>query len=154
MNNEIEIVENKTLKLNRVLYRELRQQEGVDVQKAMYMLDSYVKSKKLMPYGPTIVHSKTVFQNMQPAQITRLMVQLRETPKSVDSPYTFEELVRVENCIMARYRGDAPHIQLALGKIQVYAFERGISLKDETYTVIIEETQSGILADVFVETLP
>ncbi|MDR1690249.1 MAG: hypothetical protein LBR42_00205 [Candidatus Methanoplasma sp.] len=153
MNNDIEIAENKTLKLNRVLFRELRQHDNEDIQKSLYMLDSYIKSKKLEPYGPTVVHSRTVFENMRPISITRIMVQLREIPESVGSPYSFEELIRVENCILARYRGDAPHLQLAYGKMQVYAFEHGISLKDETYTVLIEETPSGILADVFAETM-
>lgn len=152
MSNEIEIVENKTLKLNRVLSRELRQQDDSEVPKALHMLSSYVKSKKLTPYGPTVIHSKTVFENMRPIRITRIMVQLREPPGSVEPPYSFEELIRVEKCVMARYRGDAAHIQLAYGKIQIYAFEHSISLKDEVYTVIIEEDQSGILADVFAET--
>jgi len=153
MSNEIEIVENKTLKLNRVLFRELRQQDSNETQKALYMLVSYVKSKKLTAYGPTIIHSKTVFENMRPIVITRIMAQIREVPESTESPYSFEELIRVENCILARYRGDAAHLQLAYGKIQVYAFEHSISLKDETYTVIIEETPEGILADVFMETI-
>jgi hypothetical protein len=153
MADEIEIVENKTLKLNRVLSRALRQTDPGEVQKAMHMLGSYVKSKKLTPYGPTVIHSKTAFQNMQPVQTTRMMVQLRESPDSVDPPYSFEELIRIEKCVMARYRGDAAHLQLAYGKIQVYAFEHDISLKDEMYTVLIEETPSGILADVFAETV-
>ena len=153
MSNEIEIVENKTLKLNRVLFRELRQHDSNETQKALYMLVSYIKSKKLAAYGPTIIHSKTVFENMRPIVITRIMAQIREVPESTESPYSFEELIRVENCILARYRGDAAHLQLAYGKIQVYAFEHGISLKDETYTVIIEETPGGILADVFMETV-
>lgn len=153
MANDIEIAENKTLKLNRVIFRELRQQDGNEIQKALHMLMSFIRSKKLTPYGPTVIHSKTVFENMRPIQITRIMVQLRESLESVDSPYSFEELIRVENCILARYRGDAVRLQIAYGKIQVHAFENDISLKDEMYTVLIEETPSGILADVFVETV-
>ncbi|MDR0508258.1 MAG: hypothetical protein LBG63_00290 [Candidatus Methanoplasma sp.] len=153
MANEIEIAENKTLKLNRVIFRELRQQDNNEVQKALYMLSSFIKSKKLTPYGPTIVHSKTIFENMRPIQITRIMVQLRESLESVNPPYAFEESIRVENCILARYRGDAARLQIAYGKIQVYAFEKDIHLKDEMYTVLIEETPSGLLADVFAETV-
>lgn len=153
MADEIEIVENKTLKLNRVLSRELRQSDPGEVQKALHMLGSYVKSKKLTAYGPTIVHSKTTFENMRLVQTTRIMVQLRESSASVESPYSFEEMIRAEKCVMARYRGDAAHLQLAYGKIQVYAFEHDIPLKDDTYTVLIEETPSGILADVFTETM-
>ncbi|MDR0508847.1 MAG: hypothetical protein LBG63_03355 [Candidatus Methanoplasma sp.] len=149
----IEIEENKTLKLNKVMFRELKQKDDSEIQKALHMLISFVKSKKLTPYGPAIIHSRTVFENMQPIQVTRIMVQLKESPQSVDSPYSFKELMRAENCILARYRGDAAGLQIAYWKIHVYAFENDIALKDDMYTVYVGETQSGISADVFVETV-
>ena len=69
----------------------------------------------------------------------------------MDSPYYFDELIRVENCILARYRGDPNSVQMAYGKINVYAFENDIRLKGETYTVFVEQNENGILADVFAE---
>jgi len=149
---EIEIAEGKTLKLKNVLSKEIGSQDGSEMQKAMHMFQSYMKSISLTPYGPVIIRSSVAFENGALIQRSRMMVQVRETPKAVDSPYYFDELIRVENCILARYRGDAGNVQMAYGKINVYAFENEIQLKGDTYTVFVEQNDNGIMADVFIET--
>ncbi|MCL1905363.1 MAG: hypothetical protein FWG19_04495 [Methanomassiliicoccaceae archaeon] len=151
-NKEIEIVTGKTLKLKNVLSKEIGSQDGNETQKVMQMFSSYVKSKRLTPYGPMIIRSKVVFENGTLMQKSRMMIQLRETPDKVESPYYFDELIRVENCVMARYKGDVVSVQMAYGKINVYAFENDIRLRGETYTVFVEQNDDGtIMADVFAE---
>ena len=150
---EIEIVTGKTLKLKNILSKEIGSSEGAEMQKAMHMFSAYIKSKKLTPYGPLVIYGKIAFENGSLVQRSRLMIQIREIPDKIESPYSFDELIRVENCIMARYRGDATSIQMAHGKINVHAFENDIQLKGETYTVFVEQNDDGrILADVFAET--
>jgi len=149
---EIEIVTGKTLKLKNVLSKEIGSSESAEMQKAMHMFNSYMKSKKLTPYGPLIIYGKIAFENGTLVQRNRMMIQIRENPDRTESPYSFDELIRVENCIMARYRGDAASVQMAYGKINVHAFENDIQLKGETYTVFVEQNDDGrILADVFAE---
>lgn len=41
---KIAIRENKTLKLNNVLIREISENELIDINKISYMMDSYIKS--------------------------------------------------------------------------------------------------------------
>jgi len=148
---EIEIVENKILKLKNVLSKEINSQDGAETQKVMHMFQSYTKTKSLTPYGPLIIRSSVAFENGNLVQRSRMMMQLREVPDTIDSPYYFDELIRVENCLMARYKGDATGVQMAYAKMNVYAFENDISLKGDTYTVFIEQNEKGIMADVFVE---
>ena len=148
---EIEIAAGKTLKLKNVLSKEIGSLENAEMQKTMHMFESYMKSKRLTPYGPVIIRSNTAFENELLVQRNRMMIQVRETPENTDSPYYFDELIRVERCIMARYRGEVASVHMAHGKISVYAFENDIRLKGETYTVFIEQSESGILADVFAE---
>ncbi|MCL2786334.1 MAG: hypothetical protein FWD81_03845 [Methanomassiliicoccaceae archaeon] len=149
---EIEIVRGKTLKLKNVLSKEINSQDVSEMQKAMHMFQSYTKSKSLTTYGPLIIRSNIAFENGTLIQRSRMMIQVRETPDKVDSPYYFDELVRVENCVMARYRGDPNSVQMARGKISVYAFENDIQLKGDMYTVFVEQNENGIMADVFAET--
>ncbi|MCL2031755.1 MAG: hypothetical protein FWG96_00540 [Methanomassiliicoccaceae archaeon] len=147
----IEIVTGKTLKLKNVLSRYVISQDGTEMQKVMHMFNSYMKANRLTPYGPTTINTKSVFENGSLVQRSRMMVQVRETPAKVEPPYSFSELIRVENCVMARYHGNAASVQMAHGKIQVYAFENNIKLKGETYTVLIEQDGNDIMADVFME---
>ncbi|MDR0887596.1 MAG: hypothetical protein LBM39_00215 [Candidatus Methanoplasma sp.] len=151
---QIEIVENKVLKLKNVLSRDLSSQDSGEIQKVFVMFDSYTKSKNLTPYGPMIIHSRSHVEHGTLSNKSRLLAQLREIPEKTDPPYAFDELVRIENCLLARYRGDPRLIQMAHGKLQVYAFENGITLKNETYTVFIEQTENELIADVFAETVP
>jgi hypothetical protein len=148
---EIEIVDGKTLKLNNVLSKETGTLDGDEFAKTMHMFEAYTKSKKLTPYGPMVLFSKTAFDGMKMTQRSKLMAQLREVHDSPDAPYSFDRLVKADNCVLARYRGAAAGLQVAYSKIQVYAFEHDIRLKGETYTVIIEQKDGEILADVFTE---
>ena len=149
---EIEIVVGKTLKLRNVVSKEIGQLDYNEMQKTMHMFSSYMRSKRLTPYGPTITHARVSFENGRLIQRSRIMVQVREIPERTEAPYSFDESIRVENCVMARYRGDAVSVQMAHGKINVFAFENDIRLKGDTYTVFVEQTPDGtILADVFAE---
>ena len=151
--NEIIVANSKILKLNNVVSRAISAQDQEEMQKTMQMFNSYFKSKMLIPYGPIIVHSKTSFNNGALSQKTEMMVQVREAPDKIDAPYSFESHIRIENCVMARYCGDPMKVQMAYGKIQVYAFENDVQLKDETYTVFVEQIEGVLNADVFVEVL-
>ena len=42
---KIIVRENKVLKLNNVLIRQVQENEFVDIQKVAYMMESYIKSK-------------------------------------------------------------------------------------------------------------
>jgi hypothetical protein len=148
---EIEIVDGKTLKLNNVLSKETGTLDGDELAKALHMFDAYTKSKKLTPYGPMVMFSKTAFDGAKMSQRSKLMAQLREAHENPDPPYSFDRVVKVDGCVLARYRGSAVGLQVAYSKLQVYAFEHDIQLKGETYTVIIEQKDGDILADVFTE---
>jgi effector-binding domain-containing protein len=149
----IEVAENKTLKLKNVLSKEIGFGDDAETRKAAYMFESYIKSRGFDPYGPTVVRASVTYENGRPVQRKEMMVQLRHVPDRIESPYSFTELLRAENCLMARYRGDAQSLQMAYGKLQVYAFENGIDLKGDSFTIVVEQNDSGILADVFAETV-
>lgn len=51
---KITIRENKILKLNNVLIREVMESELIDINKVGYMMESYIKSKGNSMIGPSI----------------------------------------------------------------------------------------------------
>ena len=85
MIEKIVVKENKILKLNNVLIREVSQNELIDINKITYMMDSYVKSKGNSTVGPMINYTATLGdENGQVKVIIKLMVQLK-TPNGQKS---------------------------------------------------------------------
>ncbi|MCL2143278.1 MAG: hypothetical protein FWH44_03360 [Methanomassiliicoccaceae archaeon] len=149
MDREITIVEDKVLKLKNVLSKELVSGDPAETQKSAHMFETYIRSKGLEPYGPMIIKTSVTFEDGRPRERKEIMVQIRDVPKKVEPPYAFTELLRVENCLLARYRGDTFNLPMAYGKMQVYAFEKEMDIAGETYTIVVEQNENSILADVF-----
>lgn len=154
MANNIEIAEKKTLKLNNVLFRALDTSDTTGFEKTASMFESYTKSKKLDLYGPVVIRVEPKIVGREVQITTTLLGQVRNPPESVDDPYSFLPLLRVENCLMARYRGPSKSLQVAYSKMQVYAFENNIPLSGTTYTVYVDgNSEDEIMADVFTEVM-
>lgn len=151
---KIAIRENKTLKLNNVLIREISENELIDINKISYMMDSYIKSKGNSTIGPMINYSTVeVDESGQAKVIIKLMVQLKNPIYNVEKPYELNTQLRVTNCLFARFTEKEENLQFAYQKLGVYAFENNIKLKGDSYTVFVKQEEENIVADVFMETL-
>ena len=151
---KIVIRENKVLKLNNVLVREISQNELIDIDKIAYMMDSYIKSKGTSTLGPMINYSTVeIDESGQPNIIIKLMVQLKTFINKVDLPYDIKSQIRITNCLFARFNEKEENLQFAYQKLGVYAFENDIKLKGDSYTVFVKQEENEFVADVFMETL-
>ena len=149
---KIIIRENKVLKLNNVLIRQVQDNEIMDIQKVAYMMESYVKSKGNSILGPMINYTTAeVDESGQAKIILMLMFQLKNPIHNVEAPYKQENQIRVTNCLFARYSEKEENLQFAYSKLQLFAFENDIKLKGETYTVFVDKKDEKIVADVFME---
>lgn len=149
---KIVIRENKILKLNNVLIREVSKNELIDINQITYMMDSYIKSKGNSTLGPMINYSSVeVDENGQPKVIIKLMVQLKNPIHNIEKPYEVQSQLRVTNCLFARFTEKEENLQFAYQKLGVYAFENNIKLKGDSYTVFLKKEEEDIVADVFME---
>jgi len=149
---KIIVRENKVLKLNTVLIRQVNQSEFNEIDKVAYMMESYIKSKGNSILGPMINYTTVeVDENGQVKMILKLMFQLKSPIHNVETPYELKNQIRVTNCLFARFSEKEENLQFAYSKLQVYAFENDIKLKGENYTVFVENKDSNMIADVFME---
>lgn len=60
-------------------------------------------------------------------------------------------IIRIQNCIYARFTGLEEKLKLAYDKINVTAFEEDIELSNTSYTIFVDKHDENIVADIFVE---
>ena len=149
---QIEFRENKILKLTNVLSRKVQGKELFNQDKQIAMLMNWVKAKEYQTVGPLIMYSTGITgvdAEGQPIIDSRIMVQLNTSNVRLELPYFFEKEVRVTNCLLARFHGEADKLQFATNKLTLYAYENDLELTGETYIVLMEQQENKLLADVF-----
>lgn len=152
MNNKIQLSNNKVIKLTNVIIREINIQDTDDFYKLVLHMENYIKSKVATPIGPLI--QKTEYSVNDEGQLdikVYLMRQANNFIHNVEAPYTMESVLRVRNCMYARYTGPEEKLKLAYDKINVTAFEEDIELSNSNYTIFVDKQDDNIVADIFVE---
>ena len=149
---KIVLKENKILKLNNVLIREVNQNEFIDINKITYMMDSYIKSKGNSTVGPMINYTVADGdENGQVKLVLKLMLQLKNPIYSIEKPYEFKSQIRIKNCLFARFTEKEENLQYAYSKLSLFAFENNMKLKGDSYTVFVNKNEEEIVADIFME---
>ncbi len=150
--NKIHLNFSKTIKLVNLLIKCISIDEMQEFNTMVYQMENYIKSKGANPIGPLI--QKTEYNVNEEGQLDikiTLMRQANNFIHNVESPYTMESVLRVKDCMYARYTGPEEKLKFAYDKINVTAFEEGIELGNTSYTVFVDKQDDNIVADVFVE---
>lgn len=115
-------------------------------------MNTYIKTHGAKQIGPLIQHTLLSKNEVNEIDLKmRFMLQCDNYLHKVVSPYKMETLIRVKNCIYARYAGPEDKIKFAYDKIGVYAFENGIELDGSNYTIYVSKNEEDetMVADVF-----
>lgn len=152
--NQINISENKILKLQNILSVRLdlsTENPGMfDIE--VNKLKTYIQTHGAKQIGPLIQYSCLEVNEEGEADINmKFMLQSDDFIHGVEAPYKMESLLRVKNCLYARYMGPEDRIKFAYDKLGVYAFENDIELEGCNYTIYVDrnEEEETIIADVF-----
>ena len=143
---------NKTLKLSNIVICSFALVREYSIDSMFELMNNYIKSKGVLPVGPLI--QKTEYNVNDEGKFDvkiSLMRQANNFIHNVEAPYTMESVLRVKDCMYARYTGPEEKLKLAYDKINVTAFEEGIELGNTSYTVFVDKQDDNIVADVFVE---
>ena len=81
----------------------------------------------------------------------QFMLQTDNFIHNVEPPYKMDSILRVKNCLYARYIGPEDKLKFAYDKLGVYAFENDIELEGCNYTIYVDrnEEDETMVADVF-----
>ena len=151
-NEKIQINKNKILKLTNVLVREISLKNKEDFAKEVTQMDNYIKNKGVQPIGPHIQYTHIDGEKIEEVKlILKIMRQSNAFIHNVEAPYKMESIIRVKNCMYARYTGEESKLKFAYDKINLIAFEEDIPLKGDSYTIFVNSNEDGIIADVFME---
>ena len=154
MSNFIQLQNNKTLKLTNVLKQRIDLKSNDEISTIVAKMDNYIKSKGALPIGPLIQKSSLALGNDGELEINiYLMRQANKFIHNVDEPFYMDSLIRIRNCMYAKYCGPEEKLKFAYDKSNLAAVEDAIELSNENYTIFIDQQDDNIIADIFVEQL-
>lgn len=148
---EIQIAQNKTLKLTNVLARKIEAEEFANLQIVLTQMQNFMKSNGAQPIGP-LVQGIKMGTGPDHAPELYMMQQATQMIAQMEPGYHMDAVLRVKNCLYAHYTGPMSHNQLATAKLQIMAFENDIKLTGENYTIYVNQDDDDAVIDVFMET--
>ena len=148
---EIQVAENKTLKLTNVLARKIDASELGNLGVILTQMQNFMKSNGAQPIGPLV---QAVKMGTGPDHVPELymMQQATQFIGQMEQDYHMDAILRVKNCLYAHYTGPMPESQLASYKLQVHAFENEQKLTGTSYTIYVNQDDDDAVIDVFMET--
>ena len=148
---EIQIAQNKTLKLTNVLARKIEAEEFANLQIVLTQMQNFMKSNGAQPIGPLV---QAVKMGTGPDHVPELymMQQATQLIPRMEAGYTMDAVLRVRNCLYAHYVGPMSQSGLASQKLNIFAFENELELNGNVYTIFVNQDDDDAVVDVFMET--
>lgn len=150
--NRISLHENKVLKLQNVVSLGMNMEENVNIDLLIDKMDTYIQTHGAKQIGPLIQATSFEIKDDGAVDIKmQFMLQTDNFIHNVEPPYKMDSILRVKNCLYARYIGPEDKLKFAYDKLGVYAFENDIELEGCNYTIYVDrnEEDETMVADVF-----
>jgi len=129
---EIQVAENKTLKLTNVLARKIDASELGNLGVILTQMQNFIKSHSAMPVGPVIQ-----------------CVKFTSGPNPEPQIYFMMQVNQLIPRLEPGYEQDS---SLASQKLNIYAYEHEIELTGTTYSIYVNQDSENGVMDVFMET--
>ena len=148
---EIQIAQNKTLKLTNVVSRRIQPEEFNNMQIVLTQMHNFIKSNGAQPLGPLVQCIKLpAGPNPQPE--VYMMQQATQLIPRMEAGYSMDAVLRVRNCLYAHYVGPMSQSGLASQKLNIMAFEHELELTGTVYTIFVNQDDDEGVVDTFMET--
>ena len=148
---KISIYENKILALSNVLSIEVNGDTPDPFNRTANLMENFARTMNCRGIGPHIQRVHTHVSNSGAVSVKIELLRQIDEPIKVRQPYSFEENITLNNCILSRYEGPEEKISFGMQKLFIYAFEKNITLTLTTYTVYVNCANGLMVADIFVE---
>ena len=148
---EIQVAENKTLKLTNVLARKIDASELGNLGVILTQMQNFMKSNGAQPIGPLV---QAVKMGTGPDHVPELymMQQATQMITQMEPGYHMDAVLRVKGCLYAHFTGPMDHSSLASQKLNIFAFENELELNGNVYTIFVNQDDDDAVVDVFMET--
>ena len=148
---EIQIAQNKTLKLTNVLARKIEAEEFANLQIVLTQMHNFMKSNNAQPIRP-MIQCVNIPAGPNPQPEVYMMQQTTQLIPRMEPGYTQDAVLRVRGCLYAHYTGPMSQSGLASQKLNIFAFENELELNGNVYTIFVNQDDDDAVVDVFMET--
>ncbi len=118
---EIQIAQNKTLKLTNVLARKIEAEEFANLQIVLTQMHNFLKSNNAQPLCP-IIQCVKIPAGPNPQPEVYMMQQATQLIPRMEAGYSMDAVLRVRNCLYAHYVGPMSQSGLASQKLNIIGF--------------------------------
>ena len=149
---KLQVAYNKSLKMTNACVYRIQEADFEDIDKIVYQMENYIRSKGAMPLGPLIQFTQVETDgNGEPNITMKFIPQANTFIVNTDPPYTMESVIRCPNCLFCRFTGEENDLHFAYDKLNLLAYEEDIPLTGRSYTVFTAKSEDDFSADVFLE---
>ena len=152
MNKPIEIQYPRTLLLENTVRVRAEIDDPAHIHEAATSLNRFIRAQGAVPRGPLVQVVQVDHENGRNPPSTELMRQASAPIDGDGERFRFSPAVEVSGCVLATFRGDAAHMQVAYGKLAVFSYENGVPLAGTYYIVLVEQEGTALSADIFAVT--
>ena len=162
----IDVQQNKTLRLDNVLIKNIFQvstlsedendliYNDISLETEIAKMNNVIRMNGAIPIGPLIQYSgaKQICDGDTHIKLC-LMIQSDRYLNNLKNPYEMQSSLVVKNCMYVRFTGFEDDISYAYEKIRIEAYEWGVKLKGNSYTIYLgsDKDTGMITADIFME---
>lgn len=127
--------------------------DNISYEQVIKKVTNTLMANGLSPRPPTIIHSVVDKKGV----CSSIIIQVKEELDKMPPTFKKNNRAKVGPCLYVRFIGVGRDSKYAYEKISVFAYENDIKLRDENYTVFVEESE-GISISTgcsdFIEKLP
>ena len=150
--SKLDLQENKTLKLNNLVIKELR---GVHITKIDFEIEKFINQLQVLKaqsYGPIVTKLVTSYANEEGNTVYDYDIYYQvKNYKQYESILKTQDELKVTDCLFLNFKGDSIYLPYAYSKIELHLFENDLSAKEEVYSVlkVVDGNEDKVDIDLF-----